>query len=100
MGKFNDRLMTEFWPSENGDWVEIHIHYKRYPADEPKTLKGVGVKVQRDTNKTESIVVSKGFETDLASKSERHGSDWFVDVARAAIIRDRYTKLLDSIDGK
>ena len=32
---------------------------KDITADEPKTLKGVGVKVQRDTNKTESIVVPR-----------------------------------------
>ena len=83
MGKFNDRLMTEFWPPRK--WKlgrDLTYTTKDITADEIKTLKGVGVKVQRDTNKTESIVVPKGFETDLAS------------VPRAAIIHDLLYKTI------
>ena len=96
MGKFNDRLMTEFWPSRG--WRlgrDLTYTTKDITADEIKTLKGVGVKVQRDTNKTESIVVPKGFETDLASVPR---AAWALiapwDVARAAIIHDLLYKTI------
>ena len=53
------------------------------------------MKVQRDTNKTESIVVPKGFETDLASVPR---AAWALiapwDVARAAIIHDLLYKTI------
>ena len=52
-------------------------------------MKGVGVKVKRDTNKTETIKVPTGFVTDLASVPR---ALWWAiapfDVARAAIIHD------------
>ena len=96
MGKFNDRLMTEFWPPRK--WRlgrDLTYTTKDITADEIKTLKGVGVKVQRDTNKTESIVVPKGFETDLASVPR---AAWALiapwDVARAAIIHDLLYKTI------
>ena len=47
MGKFNDRLMTEFWPPRK--WRlgrDLTYTTKDITADEIKTLKGVGVKVQ------------------------------------------------------
>ena len=96
MGKFNDRLMTEFWPPRKWKLGRDLIYTtKDITADEIKTLKGVGVKVQRDTNKTESIVVPKGFETDLASVPR---AAWALiapwDVARAAIIHDLLYKTI------
>ena len=90
MGKFNDRLMTEFWPPRG--WSlgrDLTYTTKDITADEIKTLKAVGVKIKRDTNKTESIVVPSGFETDLASVPR---AAWALiapwDVARAAIVHD------------
>tara|TARA_B100001758_G_C18215915_1_gene507667 strand:- start:275 stop:760 length:486 start_codon:yes stop_codon:yes gene_type:complete len=90
MGKFNDRLMTEFWPPRG--WRlgrDLTYTTKDITADEIKTLKAVGVKIKRDTNKTESIVVPAGFETDLASVPR---AAWALiapwDVARAAIVHD------------
>ena len=58
-------------------------------VDEIKALKGVGVKVKRETNKTETITVPNGFVTDLASVPRAMW--WLIapfDVARAAIIHD------------
>jgi hypothetical protein len=52
-------------------------------------LKDVGVAVVRDTNKTETITVSSGFITDLASTPRILWA--FIapfDVARAAIVHD------------
>ena len=90
MGTFNDRLMTEFWPPRG--WRlgrDLTYTTKDITADEIKTLKAVGVKIKRDTNKTESIVVPSGFETDLASVPR---AAWALiapwDVARAAIVHD------------
>ena len=90
MGKFNDRLMTEFSPPRG--WRlgrDLTYTTKDITADEIKTLKAVGVKIKRDTNKTESIVVPSGFETDLASVPR---AAWALiapwDVARAAIVHD------------
>ena len=90
MGKFNDRLMTEFWPPRG--WRlgrDLTYTTKDITADEIKTLKAVGVKIKRDTNKTESIDVPSGFETDLASVPR---AAWALiapwDVARAAIVHD------------
>ena len=90
MGNFNDRLMTEFWPPRG--WRlgrDLTYTTKDITADEIKTLKAVGVKIKRDTNKTESIVVPSGFETDLASVPR---AAWALiapwDVARAAIVHD------------
>ena len=96
MGKFNDRLMTEFWPPRG--WRlgrDLTYTTKDITADEIKTLKAVGVKIKRDTNKTESIVVPSGFETDLASVPR---AAWALiapwDVARAAIIHDLLYKTI------
>jgi len=63
--------------------------------EEIKALKGVGVKVKRDTNKTETITVPKGFVTDLASVPRAMWA--FIapfDVARAAIIHDLLYKTI------
>ena len=90
MGKFNDRLMTEFWPPRG--WRlgrDLTYTTKDITADEIKTLKAVGVKIKRDTNKTESITVPTGFVTDLASVPRAMW--WLIapfDVARAAIVHD------------
>ena len=64
-------------------------------VDESDSLKGVGVKVKRDTNKTETIVVPSGFVTDLASVPRAMWA--FIapfDVARAAIIHDLLYKTI------
>ena len=54
-----------------------------------RALKDVGVEIVRDTNKTETITVSSGFITDLASTPRILWA--FIapfDVARAAIVHD------------
>ena len=96
MGTFNAKILAEFQPPRK--WKlgrDLTYTTKDITADEIKTLKGVGVKVQRDTNKTESIVVPKGFETDLASVPR---AAWALiapwDVARAAIIHDLLYKTI------
>ena len=53
MGKFNDRLMTEFWPPRK--WRlgrDLTYTTKDITADEIKTLKGVGVKAVSYTHLT------------------------------------------------
>ena len=68
MGKFNAKIVAEFNPPRK--WVlgrDLSYTTKDLTVEEIKALKGVGVKVKRETNKTETITVPKGFVTDLAS---------------------------------
>ena len=58
-------------------------------------MQAVGVKVKRETNKTETITVPKGFVTDLASVPRAMWA--FIapfDVARAAIVHDLLYKTI------
>ena len=90
MGSFNDKIMAEFNPPRK--WkLGRDLSYTTHDltADEVKSLKAVGIKIKRDTNKTETITVPSGFVTDLASVPR---ALWWAiapfDVARAAIIHD------------
>jgi len=90
MGTFNNKIMAEFNPPRK--WVlgrDLSYTTHDLTVDEVNALKGVGVKVKRDTNKTETITVPTGFVTDLASVPR---AMWWAiapfDVARAAIIHD------------
>ena len=90
MGQFNAKIMAEFNPPRK--WIlgrDLSYTTKDLTVEEIKALKGVGVKVKRDTNKTETITVPTGFVTDLASVPR---AMWWAiapfDVARAAIIHD------------
>ena len=90
MGSFNNKIMAEFNPPRK--WVlgrDLSYTTSDLTVEEIKALKGVGVKVKRDTNKTETITVPTGFVTDLASVPR---AMWWAiapfDVARAAIIHD------------
>ena len=90
MGQFNAKIMAEFNPPRK--WIlgrELSYTTKDLSVEDIKALKGVGVKVKRDTNKTETIKVPTGFVTDLASVPR---ALWWAiapfDVARAAIIHD------------
>ena len=90
MGSFNNKIMAEFNPPRK--WVlgrDLSYTTSDLTVEEIKALKGVGVKVKRDTNKTETITVPTGFVTDLASVPRAMWA--FIatfDVARAAIIHD------------
>tara|TARA_B100000902_G_C26689821_1_gene611922 strand:- start:71 stop:556 length:486 start_codon:yes stop_codon:yes gene_type:complete len=96
MGTFNAKIMAEFNPPRK--WVlgrELSYTTKDITADEVKALQGVGVKVKRETNKTETITVPKGFVTDLASVPRAMW--WLIapfDVARAAIVHDLLYKTI------
>jgi len=90
MGQFNAKIMAEFNPPRK--WIlgrDLSYTTKDLSVEDIKALKGVGVKVKRDTNKTETIKVPTGFVTDLASVPR---ALWWAiapfDVARAAIIHD------------
>ena len=90
MGHFNAKIMAEFNPPRK--WIlgrDLSYTTKDLSVADIKALKGVGVKVKRDTNKTETIKVPTGFVTDLASVPR---ALWWAiapfDVARAAIIHD------------
>ena len=82
--------MAEFNPPRK--WVlgrDLSYTTSDLTVEEIKALKGVGVKVKRDTNKTETITVPTGFVTDLAAVPRAMWA--FIapfDVARAAIIHD------------
>ena len=96
MGKFNAKIVAEFNPPRK--WVlgrDLSYTTKDLTVEEIKALKGVGVKVKRETNKTETITVPKGFVTDLASVPR---AMWWAiapfDVARAAIIHDLLYKCI------
>ena len=90
MGKFNNKIMAEFNPPRK--WTlgrDLSYTTSALTVDEIKALKGVGVKVKRETNKTETITVPTGFITDLASTPRILWA--FIapfDVARAAIVHD------------
>jgi hypothetical protein len=90
MGQFNNKIMAEFNPPRK--WTlgrDLSYTTNELTVDEIKALKGVGIKVKRETNKTETITVPKGFVTDLASVPRAMW--WLIapfDVARAAIIHD------------
>ena len=96
MGQFNNKIMAEFNPPRK--WTlgrDLSYTTNELSVDEIKALKGVGVKVKRETNKTETITVPKGFVTDLASVPRAMW--WLIapfDVARAAIIHDLLYKVI------
>ena len=90
MGTFNAKILAEFQPPKK--WKlgrDLVYTTSDLYANEVKALKDVGVAVVRDTNKTETITVSSGFITDLASTPRILWA--FIapfDVARAAIVHD------------
>ena len=96
MGQFNNKIMAEFNPPRK--WTlgrDLSYTTSELTVDEIKALKGVGIKVKRETNKTETITVPKGFVTDLASVPRAMW--WLIapfDVARAAIIHDLLYKVI------
>ena len=96
MGQFNNKIMAEFNPPRK--WTlgrDLSYTTNELSVDEIKALKGVGIKVKRETNKTETITVPKGFVTDLASVPRAMW--WLIapfDVARAAIIHDLLYKAI------
>ena len=96
MGQFNNKIMAEFNPPRK--WTlgrELSYTTSELDVDEIKALQGVGIKVKRETNKTETITVPKGFVTDLASVPRAMW--WLIapfDVARAAIIHDLLYKVI------
>ena len=96
MGQFNNKIMAEFNPPRK--WTlgrDLSYTTNELTVDEIKALKGVGVKVKRETNKTETISVPSGFVTDLASVPRAMW--WLIapfDVARAAIIHDLLYKVI------
>ena len=90
MGKFTNKILAEFQPPKKWKLGRdlVYTTTDLY-ANEVKALKDVGVKIVRDTNKTETITVSSGFITDLASTPRILWA--FIapfDVARAAIVHD------------
>jgi hypothetical protein len=90
MGKFTNKILAEFQPPRKWKLGRdlVYTTTDLY-ANEVKALKDVGVAVVRDTNKTETITVSSGFITDLASTPRILWA--FIapfDVARAAIVHD------------
>ena len=96
MGKFNNKIMAEFNPPRK--WVlgrDLSYTTSDLSVEDIKSLQAVGVKVKRDTNKTETITVPKGFVTDLASVPRAMWA--FIapfDVARAAIVHDLLYKTI------
>ena len=90
MGKFTNKILAEFQPPRKWKLGRdlVYTTTDLY-ANEVKALKDVGVEIVRDTNKTETITVSSGFITDLASTPRILWA--FIapfDVARAAIVHD------------
>jgi len=96
MGQFNNKIMAEFNPPRK--WTlgrDLSYTTSELSVDEIKALQDVGVKVKRETNKTETITVPTGFVTDLASVPRALW--WLIapfDVARAAIIHDLLYKVI------
>ena len=88
--------MAEFKPPRK--WVlgrDLSYTTSDLSVEDIKSLQAVGVKVKRDTNKTETITVPKGFVTDLASVPRAMWA--FIapfDVARAAIVHDLLYKTI------
>jgi hypothetical protein len=96
MGKFTNKILAEFQPPRKWKLGRdlVYTTTDLY-ANEVKALKDVGVAVVRDTNKTETITVSSGFITDLASTPRILWA--FIapfDVARAAIVHDLLYKAI------
>ena len=96
MGKFTNKILAEFQPPRKWKLGRdlVYTTTDLY-ANEVKALKDVGVAVVRDTNKTETITVSSGFITDLASTPRILWA--FIapfDVARAAIVHDLLYKTI------
>ena len=90
MGQFTSKILAEFQPPKKWKLGRdlVYTTTDLY-ANEVKALKDVGVKVVRDTNKTETITVPSEFITDLASTPRILWA--FIapfDVARAAIVHD------------
>jgi len=90
MGKYNNKIMAEFNPPRK--WVlgrDLSYTTNELSEEEIKTLKKVGVRIKKNVNETITIVVRKGFVTDLASAPR---ALWVLiapfDIARAAIIHD------------
>ena len=96
MGEYNNKIMAEFNPPRK--WTlgrDLSYTTSALTVDEIDALKGVGVKVKRENNKTETITVPSGFVTDLASVPRMMW--WLIapfDVARAAIIHDLLYKTI------
>ena len=96
MGQFNNKIMAEFNPPRK--WTlgrALSYTTNELSVDEINALKGVGVKVKRETDRTETITVPSGFVTDLASVPRAMW--WLIapfDVARAAIIHDLLYKVI------
>ena len=96
MGKFNSKIMAEFNPPRK--WVlgrDLSYTTSDLSVEDIKSLQAVGVKIKRETNKTETITVPKGFVTDLASVPRAMWA--FIapfDVARAAIVHDLLYKTI------
>ena len=96
MGKFNNKIMAEFNPPRK--WVlgrDLSYTTSDLSVEDIKSLQAVGVKVKRETNKTETITVPTGFVTDLASVPRAMWA--FIapfDVARAAIVHDLLYKTI------
>ena len=68
MGQFNNKIMAEFNPPRK--WTlgrHLSSTTSELTVAEINALKGVGVKVIRETDRTETITVPTGFVTDLAS---------------------------------
>ena len=88
--------MAEFNPPRK--WVlgrDLSYTTSDLSVEDIKSLQAVGVKVKRETNKTETITVPKGFVTDLASVPRALWA--FIapfDVARAAIVHDLLYKTI------
>ena len=96
MGQFTNKILAEFQPPKKWKLGRdlVYTTTDLY-ANEVKALKDVGVKVVRDTNKTETITVPTGFITDLASTPRILWA--FIapfDVARAAIVHDLLYKTI------
>ena len=96
MGQFKDKILAEFQPPRKWKLGRdlVYTTTDLY-ANEVKALKDIGVKVVRDTNKTETITVPTGFITDLASTPRVLWA--FIapfDVARAAIVHDLLYKAI------
>ena len=88
--------MAEFNPPRK--WVlgrDLSYTTSDLSVEDIKSLQAVGVKVKRETNKTETITVPKGFVTDLTSVPRAMWA--FIapfDVARAAIVHDLLYKTI------
>jgi len=90
MGKYNNKIMAEFNPPRK--WVlgrDLSYTTDQLTQMDIDVLKLIGVKIKENVNNTITIIVRKGFVTDLASAPR---ALWILiapfDIARAAIIHD------------